>query len=497
MTVMQAVAEEVAARGCTIVADQTFILATRDTGYRDVSAAVAELIDNSLQASARLIQVFVREDRIVPARNVTIGVLDDGQGMTADTLREALRFGGTERFGDRSGLGRFGMGLPNSSVSQTRRFDVFTWQRPGDCIHTYLDVDEVAAGRMRSVPHPNLHQLPEWVAPYVSASGTLVLWTKCDRLARHRASTIAQRLREPLGRLYRYAIWSGVRLTINGVPVKAVDPLFLRGDSQLRRGTLFGPPLKYEFATSGGSSVVEVRFSELPVGEWHAWPVEEKRRAGIVGGAGVSIVRAGREIDYGWYLMGSKRQNYDDWWRCEIRFTPELDELFGVTHSKQGITPSAELRTTLGPDLEKVARSLNSRVRSAFERIKAEAPSMAASQATARDEFLPPLRVPTGAVRTGGLRYRIEARPLRGPEFYNASLCDNTVLVVLNQDHPFFTHLYQPALTDPTGRELQRLECLILAAARAELDIQRDRERLWVDRMRRAWGDALAVFLDS
>src|SRR5687768_11345923 len=92
-----------------IVADQTFILATRDTGYRDVSSAVAELLDNSLQAGARTVRIFVREDHQTPTRDVTIGVLDDGHGMSAETLRTALRFGGTERFGDRTGLGRFGM----------------------------------------------------------------------------------------------------------------------------------------------------------------------------------------------------------------------------------------------------------------------------------------------------------------------------------------------------------------------------------------------------
>jgi hypothetical protein len=55
-----------------------------------------------------------------------------------------------------------------------------------------------------------------------------------------------------------------------------------------------------------------------------------------------------REIDKGWYFMGKKRQeNYDDWWRCEVRFPPAIDELFGVTHSKQGISPVQEFRVGL------------------------------------------------------------------------------------------------------------------------------------------------------
>ena len=89
---------------------------------------------------------------------------------------------------------------------------------------------------------------------------------------------------------------------------------------------------------------VRVRFSELPVHEWHKLSNDEKRRIGISKGAGVSIVRAGREVDYGWFFMGSKhRENYDDWWRCEIQFDPVLDEAFGITHTKQQARPQAHL----------------------------------------------------------------------------------------------------------------------------------------------------------
>ena len=86
----------------------------------------------------------------------------------------------------------------------------------------------------------------------------------------------------------------------------------------------------------------------LPVEEWCSLSNEEKNAHGISKGAGVSVVRGGREIDCGWYFMGSKRkENYDDWWRCEISFSPELDELFGVTHTKQKIYPNEMLESIL------------------------------------------------------------------------------------------------------------------------------------------------------
>ncbi len=112
---------------CPIVAEKNFILATRDVGYRSLADAVAELVDNSIQANANNVQVSLFAEHPEP----TLAVLDDGCGMTSRAMRTALQFGGTHRFDDRSGLGRFGMGLPCSSISQARRLDLYSWLRPG------------------------------------------------------------------------------------------------------------------------------------------------------------------------------------------------------------------------------------------------------------------------------------------------------------------------------------------------------------------------------
>jgi len=39
-----------------------------------------------------------------------------------------------------------------------------------------------------------------------------------------------------------------------------------------------------------------------------------------------------------------------------VRFEPEFDELFGVTHTKQEIHPADKLCDILVPDIEKIAR---------------------------------------------------------------------------------------------------------------------------------------------
>ena len=134
------------------VAERQFIIATRETGYRTTSSAIAELVDNSLQAGARHITIRTRVSADADDSSlVEVAVLDDGSGMSPSQLTGSLRFGGTDRFDDRGGLGRFGMGLPNSSVSQARRVDVFSWEKRDRVFHSYLDVDEVASGAVTDV----------------------------------------------------------------------------------------------------------------------------------------------------------------------------------------------------------------------------------------------------------------------------------------------------------------------------------------------------------
>ena len=79
-----------------------------------------------------MIEVLCLERRAVVnererSRLHEIAVLDNGSGMDATTLRMALQFGNGTRLDDRSGIGRFGMGLPNASISQAARVDIWTW----------------------------------------------------------------------------------------------------------------------------------------------------------------------------------------------------------------------------------------------------------------------------------------------------------------------------------------------------------------------------------
>src|SRR5690349_15346347 len=207
---------------CSIIALDRFIQATRDSGYKGTASAISELVDNAIQADATTIGIAVVPDPDTSSSGLEVSVLDNGCGMDPSTLRQALRFGGSTRFGDRRGLGRYGMGLPNASLSQARRVMVFTWQSPKGArgrdtpnVHSsYLDVDEIVRCEMIEVPEPQVVKVSPSECP--GNSGTLVCWSQCDRLDNRRVSTIVRKLEVELGRRFRHFIWKGLRITVNG-----------------------------------------------------------------------------------------------------------------------------------------------------------------------------------------------------------------------------------------------------------------------------------------
>ena len=100
----------------------------RDNGYKNAAYAIAELMDNSIQAGAKRVELLCAETVVQHThrerrRISRIAVLDDASGMDADTLRMALQFGNGTRLdpSQHKGIGGFGMGLPASSMSQCQR----------------------------------------------------------------------------------------------------------------------------------------------------------------------------------------------------------------------------------------------------------------------------------------------------------------------------------------------------------------------------------------
>ena len=98
-------------------------VALRSIGYT-FEAAVADVIDNSIDAKAQTIMVRIVLNKEKP---LDIVIWDDGQGMNQDTLKEAMRFG-ADVSQEVKRLGKFGLGLKLASLSQAKDLRVFSLQ---------------------------------------------------------------------------------------------------------------------------------------------------------------------------------------------------------------------------------------------------------------------------------------------------------------------------------------------------------------------------------
>jgi hypothetical protein len=352
-----------------IIPPELAVRAMRDSGYRNTALALAELIDNSVQAKAtRVDLICIEAMQMVNSRESrrvqSIGVLDNGTGMTADVLRLALQFGNGTHLNDRAGIGRFGMGLPNSSISQCRRVDVWTWQSgPANALHTHLDVDAIERKAMKRVPVPKASPVPkEWRArsDNFRTTGTLIVWSNFDehRLTWRGATATLNHTEAIIGRLYRKFIDAGdlqIRLLAFDGSNKRLDtyarvndPLYLMANS-CTPAPFDQEPMFQKWGEADEEFQVEYDGKTHTVHLRMSWARSETlpddgtdRGAKPYGkhaarNLGVSIVRARRELD----LDRSWTNSYDPterWWGAEIEFPPALDEVFGVTNNKQSAT---------------------------------------------------------------------------------------------------------------------------------------------------------------
>lgn len=359
-----------------IVPPQLAITAMRSSGFRSTDNAVAELIDNSIQSGIEngkkttnvevlcIEEIDTRGERNIK-RISEIAVYDDAAGMDRDTLRFAMMFGVGARLNkeQQKGIGKFGMGLPNSSISQCRHVDVYSWQN-GEVLKTYLDIDEIQSGLLKRVPEPEKSKIPpEWeklIKSSISDSGTLVVWSNLDRTSWVQHKAFFNNTEFLIGRIYRYFIKDGrakIRLaafsrsggsnleTLSERFVRANDPLMLMTDTMAPK-PYNKEPAFIEFhdpeeilvtKPDGTSSTITITYSLVK----QEVRKTEKGDAGnspigkfVARNLGVSVVRAGRELELN-TTWNDPTLSTERWWSIVISFEPELDEILGVSNNKQ------------------------------------------------------------------------------------------------------------------------------------------------------------------
>ena len=394
-------AKSIIAEGMDIINISDYGDALRNSGYKDIESAMAEIVDNSIQAEAKNVLVIIK-DRVPSwgkrSQVYEVAFLDDGTGMTPEWVQGCLRFGnGTRRTA--KGMGKFGVGLPQSSLYACPRVEVYSWQGGIDnCYSSYLDIDKISNGEQQKIEPAEKKSIPDEYSKYFknnlkladaefdfTQKGTLVLWKNCDNVVPSTVNSLFKRLGFSFGKKYRHLIADGksniylIHDTKDQYNEKVIpnDPLFLLpnnivlGDPEnpeelCRKKTsekyepLFEPfsteyckdgvvhqKIKYwdresktakEGEVTLTFSIVKAKFYDKDHITKFNNPGDSPMGKYVGKLEGISVVREGREIDFGEFgFYSDKNSPFHRWWGCEISFERDLDQVFKVANNKQHV----------------------------------------------------------------------------------------------------------------------------------------------------------------
>lgn len=524
----------------------TALESMRDSGF-DLATAVGEVVDNSYEASATFIRIHTVEGTTLnkgkgkkkgkhASRTIeAIAFADNGIGIPYETLPQTLKLGFSTRYNQRSGLGRFGVGMKLAAISQARRVDIYTQPLGSSQIyHAYLDLDLIGTGQQTSIQgdvvegypreYRDLMQHPQKNHPF--ESGTLVVWSKVDRLedGGKYGSAIEERTQELtkfLGRAYRKYIDRGLYIELDGKRITLHDPLFL----------LENPRVKDNFGKDIRSQIIEEDDILIDDRKVHVtvslYPEEFRPKRGTGGREDrnssfkglyidenegrISILRNGREIYYNIVprLLPSKIDDPDRFIGIEVSFPAELDEYFKVRHVKRGAEPVSKLRENLRTFLDRPIKNARKLIRDYWNTREKEKRNISNTHAQAEkavkqadltlprgkggmnlspqketqiiDDLLDDLEINADEQRekANEIKKKLETLPITivdnswpGKELFEIDHLNGKAILKINHRHPFIREIYDP-LKDLAGRDPTEIDATeaIRLAKRAEIGL--------------------------
>ena len=333
---------------------EVLMFSMRAMGY-SFESAVADVIDNSISAGSKIIQLRFPIDPI----DCRIAICDDGCGMTNSELFDAMKYGSEQKSGkarDASDLGRFGLGLKSASLSQCRKLTVAS-KKNGNISAYIWDLDIVAKERGWYI----LECSPEMISaiPYVDwldkiSSGTVVIWENFDTIEKSSGNVYAElsKYQESTTNylsliFHRYLNKSGAdKLTIkvNNFTLKGLDP-FLENHKKTNVRRKIEIPVQ---DTNGVERMVIVQPFVLPYQK--DLSAEDQRLSGGIENyrskQGFYVYRNERLIVWGnWF--GRHRDELTKYARIRVDIPNSLDDIWGIDIKKQSAKIPSVIRHRL------------------------------------------------------------------------------------------------------------------------------------------------------
>jgi hypothetical protein len=518
-----------------LVNDSLALLSMRDSDF-DAYSAFGEIIDNSIQANAKRIAIALdvapagNKGKFEVLRSIAFG--DDGDGMDPHTLHRCLQLGYSSRYNDRSGIGRFGVGMTLAAINQCKRVEVYSRSKGEKWMFTYADLDDMTGQppKLAAIPAPIEKAPPAKLKSLAGdASGTIVVWSKYDRQP-ETASRMKTEMHKWIGRTFRYFIWDGVTISIDDETVRTVDPLYVRWDKSTFPKDPPGEevkPIKLEWTVpddcqGGGDGETSTITIRLSLAHDSFWPyagvgnTKEARARFFQDNEGISIMRNGREVFYDtiphWPGGADWFKDKDRWWGCEISFNAVLDRAFTVKNIKRGAVPNSELKKAIYDRIVPTIKTFRDRIDKKWAAAKVErasppeegevttghetaegiakaTPTDRSSIDTDKDinkeakSLVDKLKKNASDVEKAAWIAKWKSQPFticeggwKGPTFIEAQHLGGSDVIVYNKAHPFFEEVYailegletEAPGNDATLRLKSLLDLLIIAYSKAE-----------------------------
>jgi hypothetical protein len=327
----------------------------RAIGY-SFEAALADIIDNSISAEAKSVDV---QFRTKPRQYVAI--VDDGHGMTEPELVEAMRHGGNgpSQFRSERDLGRFGLGLKTASLSQCRRLTLAT-VKDGTASGAAWDLDRIdVTGKwtLRLLDSPELDAIPHIDQILAQGHGTIVLWENFDR------ALAGESLQdEALGELidngrthlalafHRYINGDAdrLRIAVNNDTVRPMDPFLTAKSKQLPDEDLDIEESRVHF-----QPFILPHLSRMSKDDLEVTGGEE----GLRRNQGFYIYRNKRLITYGTWFRLRRQEELTKLARVQVDIPNTLDHLWALDVKKSTAYPPEAIRAGLIRVIERIAGS--------------------------------------------------------------------------------------------------------------------------------------------
>lgn len=383
----------------------------RNSDFNTLSS-MGEVIDNSLQANAKNVRIRLKKVQMHKNKYdlTEIAFADDGDGMDIDTLAKCLQLGFSDRYNDRSGIGRFGVGMTLGAITQCTRIEVYSKPRGGGWNSTYIDLDEMQDEEDAIIQPPKSAEIPREYADLMEDYGTLVIWKNLDR-----EDATIESMKIWIGRTYRKFIGTETIREENGLSkviknpnqrhiflddgdsneeISALDPLYVTKTKYNDTTTEVETPIILEEivskidpppSRSTEPNKITIRMSLVPK-EWRPKPGsgmwEENRKRHLPDNEGISILRNDREVFYGhipYYKIRDQASSHykgfidmDRFWGCEISFDANMDHWFSIKNIKVGARPVSELREKIQKKINSTIHDFRTEIRQDWENNRAD-----------------------------------------------------------------------------------------------------------------------------